>query len=53
MELTKDEKETIKFFLEKNLKELKGEEVTKDSPLSFFAAEEEYKKFLENLIKKF
>ncbi len=30
-----------------------GEEVRKDSPLVFFTAEEEYKRFLEELLKKF
>ncbi len=53
MELTNDEKQLIRFLLEKNLKELKGEEVKKDSSLAFFTAEEEYENFLEKLIKKF
>ncbi len=52
MDLTKDEKETISFLLEKQLKQFKGEEITRDVPLKFLEAEKSYEEFLENLIKK-
>lgn len=53
MELTKDEKETIKFLLERQLKQFKGEEIKRDVPLKFLEAEKENEEFLENLIEKF
>lgn len=53
MELTKDEKKLIKALLERQLDELKGEEVKKDAPLTFFEAEQEYEKFLNNILRKF
>ena len=53
MELTKDEKETIRFLLEKQLKQFKGEEIKRDVPLKFLEAEKENEEFLKNLIRKF
>jgi hypothetical protein len=52
MELTKEEREVLKMLLEKQIKELNWEEVKKDAPLDWFAAEQEYKQFLSNLLKK-
>jgi hypothetical protein len=53
IELSKDEKETIKFILQKHLEEYKKEEVKRDVPLKFLQAEEDYEEWLEKLIKKF
>jgi hypothetical protein len=53
MELTKDEKETVKFVLEKHLELFMSEEIKRDVPLKFLQAEEQYEDFLKNLIKKF
>ena len=53
MNLTKDEKETILFLLERQLKQFKGEEIKRDVPLKFLEAEEENERFLQNLVKKF
>ncbi|MBR9700161.1 hypothetical protein GOV09_06905 [Candidatus Woesearchaeota archaeon] len=53
MELTKEEQQTIKFILERQLEQFKKEEVKRDVPINFLEAEKEYEKFLENLLKKF
>ncbi|MFH2028718.1 MAG: hypothetical protein ABIJ08_06260 [Nanoarchaeota archaeon] len=52
MNLTKDEKETIRFLIEKQLKEVENEEVLRDVSPKFLAADVKYDEFLKNLLKK-
>lgn len=51
-ELTKNEKELIVSILEKHLEEVKKTEKLVNQDLLEFAAEVEYDKFLETIIKK-
>jgi hypothetical protein len=53
MELTKQEKEVLKFLLEKELKitEQQEEDIKTETP-AMLAAEEKYEIVLENILKK-
>jgi hypothetical protein len=53
MELTKDEKQTLRLLVQEKLKEFRGEEIKRDVPVKFLKAEEDYENFLETLLKKF
>jgi hypothetical protein len=53
MELTINEKETLKFLVEEKLKKFKGEEIKRDVPLKFLEAEKEYEDLLKKLLEKF
>ena len=53
MELTKQEKEIIRFLVERELKDVeKKEEEIKTEPPVMLAAEERYEIVLEKLLKK-
>ncbi len=52
MELTKQEKEIIKFLVEKELKITEEQEEEIRPPIPFLAAQEKYEIVLEKLLKK-
>ena len=52
MELTKNEKELIKFLVEKELKLTEEQEEEIRPEISFLAVEEKYEVLLEDLLKK-
>jgi len=52
MELTKQEKEIIKFLVEKELRIMVQHEEEIRPPVAFLAAEEKYEIMLKNLLKK-
>ena len=52
MELTKQEKELVKFLVEKELKKTQEQEEQIGDALVFLAAGEKYEIVLENLLKK-
>ena len=52
MELTKQEKELIKFLVEQELKKVDEQEEDIRPPVGFLAAEEKYEVFLKKLLKK-
>ena len=52
MELTKQEKELIKFLVKKELKLTEKQEEELRPPIPFLAAQEKYEIVLENLLKK-
>lgn len=52
MELSKSEKELLKFLVEKEIEKTKEQETEIRPPVGFLVAEEKYEVFLENLLKK-
>ena len=52
MELTSKEKEILRLLVDMQLKELRKDEVARDTPLNMFEAEKEYEEALINLRKK-
>jgi hypothetical protein len=52
MELTKQEKEAMKYLLQKEIKELEEQEEEIRPEVGFLAAEEKYDELLKTLLKK-
>ena len=52
MNITNQEKELIRFLIKKELKTVKKSEEDIRPHAKFFAAEEKYENFLEELLKK-
>ena len=52
MELNSDEKKIIKHLVEREVKEIKEDEATVKMPVGMFAAEEEYRRILNEIKEK-